>query len=297
MGAAGFRAGHIDVPGASSRFVLSSAITPTPMRQLLRITATFALALVFSAGVAFGQQNTANITQSGPDGGYGDAIVDQDGSDLTATIEQLAARDNEDGNYAEISQTDNGSSNEAYIDQGGDKNIAEITQVGGSGNYAEITGQNAFSNNGKAFQVNGTKNSDIFIDMNGGGNFTFFSESVARARQESQSNSEIDIDISHGGVGADVDAVQKNGSSNTMDLDLTGSGNTVDVLQEDGSVYEAVVTQNAPGRRSTGDLTVRIDQLNGSSHYVNVTQSGNGHTADITQKGGTRHFAEVTQSN
>jgi hypothetical protein len=56
------------------------------MRQLLRITATFALALVFTAGMAFGQDNTANVDQEGNENA---AEIEHLGGDNESTVEQV----------------------------------------------------------------------------------------------------------------------------------------------------------------------------------------------------------------
>ena len=81
------------------------------MRQLLKITTTFALALVFTAGMAFGQSpgddNEAEVNQDG----NSEAVVNQN-----ATVSDA--------------------SNDAFVDQAGNGNVAKITQTdnGGSQN-------------------------------------------------------------------------------------------------------------------------------------------------------------------
>lgn len=54
------------------------------MRKLLRITATFALALVFTAGVAFGQSNDAEVEQQGQNN---DGTVNQTGTNEATLLQ------------------------------------------------------------------------------------------------------------------------------------------------------------------------------------------------------------------
>jgi hypothetical protein len=89
------------------------------MRYFVKITTTFALALVFSAGMAFGQQNQSTIVQNGNDI---DASVNQDGQSNVSQLTQ--SEDFIDGHSATIDQVgDNNYSNIQTQNGGGTANV------------------------------------------------------------------------------------------------------------------------------------------------------------------------------
>ena len=150
MGVAGFRsaaerASADGGPGACS-FVPLHATPRKPMRQLLKNTFTLALALVFTAGMAFGQDvneatvdqdgsgSDADITQdiNGADGSSFDANVRQRGGSQTVTINQLASNSSDNGSgIADVIQLGADGGNEALVDQNRTRGAkAFLKQVG-----------------------------------------------------------------------------------------------------------------------------------------------------------------------
>ncbi len=324
MGAAGFRAGHIDVPGASRRFVLSSAITPTPMRRLLRITATFALALVFSAGMAFGQSNN-------------EATVDQNASGGEATVTQTGKDNLVTGQGAKASSgivQDNKS--KAVVNQVGDDNqVSGLYQGGNSANFNELSsgfnnvaeidqrGDNNFFGNAKnSLTLQGSRSigpAELDLDQIGDRHSTELNQRGRTDADIEQRNDGSGIpvgsgntatvkqaDFSGNGTGTNLELLQaglrntseivQNGTDNDADIFVTGNGNEVDAEQRNEGSDLYLNMEDAAGTVGFDNgNTVDVDQtgggglidggIDGSFNTVTVTQSGFSNTVDGSVSG------------
>jgi hypothetical protein len=234
------------------------------MRKLLKITTTFVVALIFTAGMAFGQNN---------------ADVDQSVGSAEATIEQT-----NDGNSALLTQQGN--------------NLADIDQHGNN-TFEGFMGAN------RALQKNWDGSSgdlnEIDVDMNG-------RFSTVGVTQEGR-GSEIDI-TQEGGINF-VAQVEQLGTNN--DVDIRQTGNQYAKVTQDGASLTADVTQGLAGPDTAPNDKVLIDQ-DGFMHNAVVTQvqpggGRNGNTVDVTQSGnsavnnatvnqfGGGNTATITQSN
>lgn len=176
------------------------------MRQLLKTTSLFALALVFAAGTAFGQ-NTLNVTQTG-DGNLVESLDDMtatqdasEGGSNVANITQTGAFDDgkvfshtarigqvsEEGAPNQISLNQFSASNalgpagnqEAVLKQEGAGNTIDGTQSSRSSAFANVlqdgNGNSATFNNGKNLNVDQIGNNNTAISR-GGGDVTQYQE-------------------------------------------------------------------------------------------------------------------------
>lgn len=119
-------------PSFSPPFVHSNAITLTPMKQLLRTTTTFALALVFTAGMAFGQSNEAVVEQINNNN---ETTVNQSGQWNAADVNQGVDEEANElannligGTWTGQVGSGTANNNEITIDQAGDRNVALASQ-------------------------------------------------------------------------------------------------------------------------------------------------------------------------
>lgn len=256
----------------SRDFVLSNAITPTPMRQLLKITSIFALALVFTAGTAFGQDdNDADVDATGNNN---TATIQQTGQGGTATIEQIGDNNTADGFFF-------------GVEDKGVNNTSNLTQIG---------------NNNQVWTRFGdpTRGNEINVDQGESGSESFqsFATVVFKGPGSSQAKNN-DVDVGQfgrsqtatiqvrGGIGNDIDVLQENRGN---EVDRLGSGNgsngvelvesnnnIVDITQEGtfGSAYTAI----DGGGQNTVDI---MQNANSQNAEVNIN-NGFGNTVDIAQ--------------
>ena len=200
------------------------------MRQLLKITATFALALVFSAGMAFGQSNDATVTQEG-DNHLAD--IEQIGGDNTADVlqknfgashEANVYQDGDDNTANVLSQGGVGT-NEVDVDQVGDENAATVDQYWGSNtgtvdqngtsNRAFVGHRGAFSSYAEIMQKNGGNNNAEIYSSSDASNP--IEDSAARILQDGSSNQGV--------------IRQSSGSLHSAAIEQLGSGNTAQITQ------------------------------------------------------------------
>ncbi|WP_119841659.1 hypothetical protein [Salinibacter ruber] len=280
------------------------------MRQLLKIKTTFALALVFMAGVAFAPdalaQKDANVDQNGNNGTVdvtqnrqksGDldrAVVTQGGGKNLTEIDQLGDAGN---NVAEVIQR--GFQNDVFIDQsqsGANGNTAATAfqESGTSNNVIDVLQTSFGSEAGESFlsQINGTQNSEIDVDQS--------NRNKADAKQAGQSDSEIYIDQS-GTRGypfnSEVKAKQTRGGNNNV-IDVTQSASF-------GSGVNDFIGSVAVTQRDADKATARIEQTGqdnaaneaevfqtGFSSFLELDQNFTGSTGSPTGEG---HFADVDQ--
>ncbi|MCS3754403.1 hypothetical protein GGP79_002367 [Salinibacter ruber] len=259
------------------------------MRQLLRITATFALALVFSAGMAFGQQdgepqedpgdfNNFTFIEQASDGNV--ANVEQQGADNTVLLP---------GQGGEF-----GSSTfraEAEIEQVGDENYVGVNQ-GGNSKVGEsfldvyMEGNNNFIGNqsgGIANQQGGVLEAEMIGSNN----------EIGIAAEQQNSKAFFDIE----GSNNMIDMFQKSwggAEKNQQEFDatITGSGNTVDLFQGDFG-HSLGNRANLLINGSTNDVSIRqgVDKNTfpppgspqSNYNYAEVSVNGNNNVANVTQ--------------
>jgi len=245
------------------------------MRQLLKITATFALALVFTAGTAFGQNfvdldqsdgSTANINQvvgngsntvEGLRGGSissGDAFTQEGGSSLKATQKVFGGsashliEGEQEGSGHTITALQVGKSGQsATIDQTGSNNVARTWQKTGqsgvNGNRANVKQQGGDKLLG-SIQASGTVN---------------FTQAHPQARQ----------------VGVDnfLNIRQRAGSNKLYSQQL-GDENDIAMNQKFSSVAEVLQdgSNNSVAKNKSGN---GIFQSRNAELYVQQTGSGN----------------------
>jgi hypothetical protein len=327
MGVAGFRTAaeraSADGGPAACSFVHLHATSRKPMRQLLKNTFTLALALIFTAGMAFGQtlsgdDNEATINQVGPNN---EANTDQVGANNTSTTVQNGVE-----NFANLDQGSQFSfggnvstfpGNDATIRQIGNLNYVNLQQGGanrqdgtGAGSEATIVlegNKNVFGvrsrgvppfdadvDLGTALQVNKgqviQKASKIDVNVDGNRNRVGFA-----GGEHEFSNADIDLVGNDNKVGVFAKSFEARGRRHDADVDAVGDGNVVDIYQ--GNFGEA----------SNNDATIDIDgslnqaqigqgvgalafpaptQITASDNVATITMNGNGNRATINQNGG-----------
>ena len=244
------------------------------MRQLLKITSIFSLALLFMVGTAFAQSgdNTGKITQDGDDSR---AIIDQVGNSQFAKIDQSVSfgagneatvdQYNGDDNAAVVNQSE-----EAYadIDQQGADNSVNLSQGGlnearviqeGDGN--SLSG---YDGGTTARQLNGTgifsgQKNDLFLRQEGANN------STGLLQQGGDAGVVLDGDNNTLGVRQKAPSGDKQDAT----VNVTGSSNNIDVFQ---GVQFGLGSGN-------NQATVLIE--NGSSNFVDVDQRTPNGTARV----------------
>jgi hypothetical protein len=258
------------------------------MRQLLKITSIFALALVFTAGMAYGQTNNR-------------AEHDQTGDDHVATSTQTGA-----DNTSLITQDKNGgpAANfaEADVDQTGDDNYSRLRQTAFFGNSTadvdQVGNNNSVrlktSNGGGTFEVYMEGNNNILggwrrINAENGPNGVINNQP---ASQKNQNFFDLDIDGDNNRVGL------KQESAQSATVSITGSGNLAPIFQKDpgstlsitadGSNNRLEVFQGPSGGFGVGsggnDATIEL--LNGSDfNNARIAQTSANNLAEITIDG------------
>jgi len=233
------------------------------MRKLLKITTTFALALVLSAGMAFGQNNEAEIQQtsstvnsSATQSQNGDdfAYIFQNGvTEAEASQKQYAGPTGKNGsNEAHIYQTSSGTKPVATQIQGGKKQDAEITQK---------------ANKVRAYQRQLHKNNSATIVQTNG---SLKSEAV----QVQGPNGP------NGKQGAFNDATIRQEGLESYAEQRQGGWRQDSKIKQFGDHNEAYVTQN--GTAGMGRPQAHITQSS-DNNMATINQAGVSNTATITQ--------------
>lgn len=205
------------------------------MRQFLRITATFALALVFTAGMAFGQAQNSDLGQ-GNDNLSVVQQVNTNGATQSATVEQAGTDRNISLLYQGADASFPGVGHTATIQQTGERNYSNIFQQSNSGGHSEVTVQlqgdnNTVSRTGNRTASNGDNdtrvagNSTFDVNVLGSGN------TVASPVIE---NSDVDVTLD----GDDNTITARSQSQgfgvpprSKSSIEVLGSSNTVQVYQ------------------------------------------------------------------
>ncbi|MEF8866670.1 MAG: hypothetical protein V5A20_13005 [Salinibacter sp.] len=267
------------------------------MRQFLKITSLFALALVFTAGMAFGQDvneatvdqggsgSDADITQNvnGADNSSFDANVRQRGGSQTVTIKQLDSNPNDPGGsgIADVIQLGADGGNEALVDQNRTRGAEAFLKQVGANNEATAAqgagdvlrgydGTNTSRGSERALQV-GIENTLEVFQSRDPDDFTSLGESFNMAR------------------------VTQDGNYNNAFIEQNGNGNEANLLQ-DGGLNEAQIQQLFPSNSNIAD----VQQLGVSNKAYTFQNSGSGGSfkskVEILQDGDT-NFANTRQLN
>ena len=267
------------------------------MRQLLKITSIFALALVFTAGMAFGQDNTSTVDQVGDDHS---ADVIQNGENNTVELEQKDTnfKDGVTNNMtADVRQKFDG--NEAYIDQKGNSGLigpgkstadAEVDQVGNN-NFLDLDQGPFFGKHSADIDQLGNNNTVRLRTSNGGGEADVYFDgnqnrltkatqggNLLSGEQLTQKNPGNDLDVTVVGDGNKLGAQQKDTGTPgaTLDIDITGDNNFVPTFQG---------KDPSRGVGSAAFSTIDITVDDGDSNFLRASQVGANNTATIDLNG------------
>jgi len=293
------------------------------MQRILKTTFLFAIALVFTAGMAFAQNNEAYIDQQDNNN---TATVSQDGASNDAAVGQGLLEGwgftQGLGSVFPYPQLDEPSAyaedNEATITQVGTRNAAVLNQ--GVGNDANSS--SSADNNTGTISQDGNRNVaapgqgtyggeavDNVLDINqvGDENFAVASQAIQSAYAK-DNNSDIDqygdgnIANTYQGFGTNGDA-RSNFAKSYQDGDdnesyiTQGGGPSGLGLTAAPSGYsannQARIFQGDGG--FAADNYAEISQL-GTFHTARVEQLGTNHQADVDQAGSTND-ATITQNN
>jgi hypothetical protein len=259
------------------------------MRQLLKTTFTVFVALVFTAGMAFGQDSRSTIDQDGDDNA---ANIEQVGADHGSKVTQdtrgfgsgneaVVRQNSGSGNYNELSQTVQataridqvGSDNTSLLSQGG-QNSATVYQEGDGNRLARYgaLGKKATQKNGTGAFANGANS--LFLRQVGNDNTVGLLQEAG-----------ADAGITLNGDGNTVGVRQKgdyNSTRQTATVNVTGSQNTVDIFQgprfglgADGQTGTAIIDGSSN--------FVDFDQMAANS-FSKATINGSNNSAVVVQK-------------
>lgn len=270
------------------------------MRQFLKITSIFALALVFTAGMAFGQDdnNEATVNQDGnnseatvtqtSDGILNSAVVNQNGgsSNHVAKITQTstAAESEDDANEVTLNQFRRaGFSSEAYIEQGNTSDFPSA-RAGNQVNLNQRGNTRADIKQGRTSTLEG-----YF------GDFAIQSSNGAKSTIDvSQAGGDATVGVDQRGTSHEIIATQGSGNNHDAQFLQRGSNHLAKVTQDVtgkeaevrqfGSGHETVIAQ---GLESSGGVqsSVAYVEQNGVNHRTDVIQNGGWNDADVTQTG------------
>jgi len=206
---------------------------------------TLALALVFSTGLAFGQNNMATINQMGDDH---DASIDQVGQLNEAYVDQTDGGGGSTGNAV------------STVDQEGDANLVNLRQVSF---YGQLFGDSEayITQKGTGNKVHGQSEQDAFLQSNVGGLVDVYMEGDYNTLYSLRSEA------------------QKNG--NSFELDILGSDNEVGMEQEFGvadvdivgDANDVMVSQLTGANWNTSLYNQATVTINGSNNTAAVSQN------------------------
>jgi len=247
------------------------------MRQLLKFTTSFALALVLTAGMAFGQDNDATVTQ---DGDQNTAEIDQTNTG-GATNVATATQDGTGNDVTMLQQY--GYDNNADVDQVGTENT--VSDIGKQGGQTDATVGPSYGGV-LDFDQYGTQNYIFDFDQAGWNN-----KATVQQGQEgaAASNNYVDIEVQYS-------SADETAPSNLIQIKQFGDNNMVGQRDGKSGVYQKGansldITQNGDGNlvgQSAIGSALGFD-VNGAKFNpdgAGVAQFGTGNTMDITQSGG-----------
>ena len=260
---------------------------------------TLAFAFVFMTGVAFAQDNTADINQEVD---ASDASITQQGSENDADVSQILGNDRmsadiyQEGNSNLASVTQQwGQFHEALVEQIGDANALDLVQDNtntytnvyqrGDGNAADIFQRS------RLFDSSGDPVSIIELTQEGDGN-------SAEVTQDSESTAGNEAYISQTGNGSFV-SVEQLGDGNYAEASHSGNGSIEQSQQGDlntvvanaSSSGEVTQTQIGDDNMAVAGDGTQVNQNSvveqyqkGDDNFAEVDiWSGNGRTLDILQ--------------
>lgn len=226
------------------------------MRTLLKITTSFALALVLTVGMAFGQNNEADVGASGNNNTFD---ISQVGTNNSGSIGQTG------GNYNALDLRQVGTENSARVETWGDKNEVDTRQDGSDNAlYMNFRGTGP-GPNGQASSVD---LNDFFVRQDGSGNrlgggingdrnvgdiYQIGDDNELLGMQGGSPADRYDAaGVMVDGNGNDLFARQR-GQSHMGALDITGNNNTVTLRQRgfSGTGNSAVISLSGNGNSST----------------------------------------------
>ena len=231
------------------------------MRQFLRITATFAFMLVFTASMAFGQK-----------------VVNEQSGGSTADIEQTIPSPyaNPHTVFGTGGPTVNGSTESGFTQQQG--SALEVTQVSGSGGVrSQLVGEQFAGTNEMYVQQRFGANFARIVQRGGGGNLVKLRQkggggdgAIARFVQNGNNNTITGFDGSNnmldGGITVwtgDTHAGNGNGL-----YSASQKKNDIAVVRQSGDMNTAQFAQE-------GGNVLRLQQNNGSSAQLYQNGTGN----------------------
>lgn len=277
------------------------------MRKLLRTTLTITIGLLFTAGVAFGQQNDAEVTQQGQDN---DATLTQEhqgekGQNFIDVYQDGTA--NEIENYSQF-----GSGNEAVIDQYGESNVVRNSPEQGAQQGIPGGGPNGASYNGLVtIEQDGANNTvwdldqigsqnTVHIRQDGSGNFADVETQYSVNEMQEGNLAEITQTGNNNVVGNDLApgnrGIHQQGTSNELSVTQTGNQNIGGMK----TLSEAGISNFGPnalvgGGEQFGGRQALVQAGEGNSLTISqdgqdqiefVLQNGVGNSGTITQLGG-----------
>ena len=226
---------------------------------------TLAFALVFSTGIAFAQNNSTTVTQSGDDS---DAVISQNGSSHEAIVNQNSGFGT--GHIAEISQS-NGSDNLSEVEQNQANAEAYVTQVGSDNeSYTKQAGFN-----------------EMFVDQEGDGNVLTGYDGGSVAYQKNGTG----VFASDKNV-LDLDQV---GDFNTAGVWQEHHGDAT--IQQygsdnDGQIYQSGSPNQALNQAS---ITQGVSAYTSNFNAADIRQNGEGNTASFGLQMGDHNDVDIDQ--
>ncbi len=241
------------------------------MRQLLRITATFALALVFSAGMAFGQDAITNNQIPSETANNNISLVDQVGGvNASATVEQAG-----EDNVSALSQghsvpavkfpNQGGLSHSATIQMRGDDNFSNVLQQGNDQGHSDVLVQMQGDDNRFSSPPGQANNSDVRVAGNSDVDVSILGDqNTVESGVIENSNVTVEVEGSSNDILAESQAfVPGPNDLNNSTIRVLGSDNDVSV--EQGRFWTGF-----PGPQSENNFS--IVEVDGSNNSVTVKQ-------------------------
>jgi hypothetical protein len=236
----------------------------------------FLFAMIFAVSMAMGQNNDADITQTG-DKNMGD--IEQIGSSMEATITQVAGASATWGYF-----------NEAYIEQVGQDHTATVDQDGPTGaqfdfgNYAEIaqSGMNQMANVIQVGRNKHTMNQNVtkgaYITQAGADN-------QATIEQRGTGNNAVVDQDGTGNIGSHIIVADHRTGGTNGTIDQTGTTNTTyQRLETDGNGGElrnSSFYSLQDGSSNIVNQTIKFEW--GANNSVSAIQYGEGNNATQLQ--------------
>ena len=272
------------------------------MRQLLRITATFALALVFTAGMAFGQDNFTDVEQV--DGSI--AEIDQEyvgtqnivrglggGSDLTdgnaftqeqkaKLVVEQAANGGTAGHLLEGEQL--GGRHLIQLDQEGNSQDAFIRQEGAKFNRVKLRQKTA---TGEGNEANIFQNSNSRVQ---GGNAAPPIVTLTKRKRAEQDGADNDLDLKQRS-GANRFYFEQVGDFNTIDMEQTQTSTAV--INQDGN--DNIVAGSKSGMGTFDSANAELYVTQSGDDVVYGGQTGSSHDVAYIDQGSGANEVELVQ--